>query len=72
MFWFSYSQHADLPATSVYDGARTHRWPGDRLLLNVGHHTAHHERPTLHWSLLPQRTRDIAAKIDPTCLPAGR
>jgi hypothetical protein len=35
---------------------------------NIGHHTAHHEKPTLHWSLLPSRTAQIVAKIPEACM----
>ncbi len=34
------------------------------LFLNNGYHTAHHERPSLHWSLLPEwHRRHLAAQV---------
>jgi fatty acid desaturase len=34
------------------------------LFLNNGYHTAHHQRPALHWSLLPEyHQREIAPHI---------
>ena len=68
VFWFSYAQHADVPMTDVYSGSVTHFGFTNRLYLNVGHHTAHHEKPTLHWSLLPARTAQIIERIPPACL----
>ena len=68
VFWFSYAQHADVPMTDVYSGSVTHFGVTNRLYLNVGHHTAHHEKPTLHWSLLPARTAQIIERIPPACL----
>jgi hypothetical protein len=68
VFWISYAQHADVPLTDVYSGSVTHFGFSNRLYLNVGHHTAHHEKPTLHWTLLPARTAQIIERIHPACL----
>ncbi|MDB4958831.1 MAG: Fatty acid desaturase family protein [Myxococcales bacterium] len=68
VFWFSYAQHADVPMTDVYTGSVTHFGLTNRLYLNVGHHTAHHEKPTLHWTRLPARTAQILERIPATCL----
>jgi fatty acid desaturase len=68
VFYISYSQHEDVPMTNVYDGSVTHYGIANRFYLNVGHHTAHHEKPTLHWSLLPARTAQIVERIPPACL----
>ena len=39
------------------------------LLLNNGFHTAHHERPALHWSLLPDyHTRHLAPTMPPALI----
>ena len=60
--------HLGVPGTQVYDGSVTttgRRF--NRVNFNIGHHTAHHEKPTLHWSLLPGRTEVIAAKIPRAC-----
>ena len=66
--WIAFAQHDGVPATQTYDGSMNHFGFISRLLLNVGHHTAHHEKPTLHWSLLPQRTQKILHHIPAACL----
>jgi type IV secretory pathway TrbD component len=68
VFWFSFAQHDTVPMTDVYSGSVTHFGFTNRLYLNVGHHTAHHEKPTLHWSLLRARTAQIIERIPPVCL----
>ena len=67
VFWFSYGQHDNLPITSIYDSSTT-KVSLNQILLNVGLHTAHHEKPGMHWSLLPQRTNTIKNLIHPVCL----
>jgi fatty acid desaturase len=67
--WSSYWHHLDVPMTNVYDSSRTLIHPLHNFLgFNSGHHTAHHEKPTLHWSLLPERTRAILDRIPPSCI----
>lgn len=66
--WVAFAQHDGVPATGTYDGSVNQFGFLSRLLLNVGHHTAHHEKPTLHWSLLPMRTAAIAERIPPALL----
>jgi beta-carotene hydroxylase len=68
IFWFSFSQHDGAPAHDLYSGSMTHFGWTNAVFLNVGHHTAHHERPTLHWSLLPERTAQILHRIPTECL----
>lgn len=68
VFWFSYAQHDDVPMHDVYSGSVTHFGWTNRLYLNVGHHTAHHEKPTLHWTRLPARTAQIIERIPARCL----
>jgi len=68
VFWFSYAQHDDVPMLDVYSGSVTHFGWTNRMYLNVGHHTAHHEKPTLHWTRLPARTARILERIPSTCL----
>jgi hypothetical protein len=68
VFWFSYAQHDDVPMRDVYSGSVTHFGWTNRLYLNVGHHTAHHEKPTLHWTRLPARTAKIVERIPTQCL----
>lgn len=68
VWWESYVHHLGVPGTGIYDGSVT--TTGKRfnhVNFNIGFHTAHHEKPTLHWSLLPQRTDVIAAKIPEVC-----
>lgn len=69
VWWESYAHHLGVPATGVYDGSVTaldSRF--NRANFNIGHHTAHHEKPTLHWSLLPRRTAQIRGKIPASCV----
>ena len=69
IWWESYTHHLGVPGTEIYDGSVTttgRRF--NRVNFNIGHHTAHHEKPTLHWSLLPKRTEQIVAKIPGVCV----
>jgi fatty acid desaturase len=69
VWWESYVHHLGVPGKDMYSASVTvmgRRF--NRLNFNIGHHTAHHEKPTLHWSLLPARTALIAAKIPESCV----
>jgi beta-carotene hydroxylase len=69
IWWESYTHHLDVPGTSIYDGSVTVTgWFFNLTNFNIGHHTAHHEKPTLHWSLLPARTEAIRSKIHEACV----
>lgn len=68
VFYYSYSQHHGAPNHDVYSGSITRFGWTNAVFLNVGHHTAHHEKPTLHWTLLPARTQTILARIPKACL----
>jgi fatty acid desaturase len=62
----TYYQHAGLASR---DPLRASRSVVDRRYnlrtLNLGYHTAHHLRPSLHWSKLPAFHATIAAAIPP-------
>jgi fatty acid desaturase len=69
VWWESYVHHLQVPGEDVYSASVTVEGERfNRFNFNIGHHTAHHEKPTLHWSLLPARTAHIRAKIPATCL----
>ena len=61
-------QHQDCDIDSEYDHSRNVtgalvNW----ILLNNGFHTAHHLRPAMHWSLLPDFHRShVVPQMDPT------
>lgn len=60
-------QHQDCDAGSEYNHSRnvTGAWP-NWFLLNNGFHTAHHLRPAMHWSLLPDfHRRHVVPRMDP-------
>ncbi len=71
LWWGTYWQHVNAPGNTVYEASNTttHRWL-NMLTFNNGYHTAHHEQPGLHWSLLPARTRRIQHLIPERCLRA--
>ena len=69
VWWESYVHHLGVPGANVYSASVTvlgRRFNGANF--NIGHHTAHHEKPTLHWSLLPSRTAKIVARIPASCM----
>ena len=69
IWWESYTHHLHVPTTSIYDASVTIESPFYNLqTFNLGHHSAHHEKPTLHWTLLPARTKAIHARIPAMCL----
>jgi fatty acid desaturase len=73
VWWASYWQHHEVDGTSAYDGARTQAgWFYNFATLNSGHHAAHHEKPTLHWSLLPKRTAIIRDRIPDRLITGDR
>jgi len=64
---FNLLQHQELAPDDPWQNSRNivGRW-FNFFFFNVGYHTAHHLRPTLHWSELPQfHVRQIASRIDP-------
>lgn len=60
-------QHQDCDTASAYDHSRNVtgvvvNW----FLLNNGYHTAHHIRPAMHWSLLPDfHRRHVVPRMNP-------
>lgn len=60
----AYWHHLEVPATSSYDTTNMFEGPFFNFIsLNIGYHIAHHEKPTLHWSKLKERTSQIRDKI---------
>jgi fatty acid desaturase len=63
----NYIQHQGCDPKSAHDHSRNLtgaivNW----LFLNNGYHTAHHERPALHWSFLPEyHAREIRPRMEP-------
>lgn len=69
VWWESYPHHLNMPATDAYDASMTSESRAyNRLTFNIGHHTAHHQKPTLHWSLLPAHTEKIRHRIHSSCI----
>ncbi|MFN8674421.1 MAG: fatty acid desaturase [Candidatus Sericytochromatia bacterium] len=60
----AYWNHLEVPSNSIYDSANMYEGPIFNFIsFNIGYHVVHHEKPTLHWSKLPERTFQILDKI---------
>jgi beta-carotene hydroxylase len=63
---FNYIQHVHADEESQWNHSRNFvGWALNWFLLNNGYHTIHHEKPGLHWSLVPQEHAKIAHQVDP-------
>lgn len=73
--WHTYCHHAGLDTDDHFQASHNimHRWY-NIFTGNLGFHTAHHVKPGLHWSKLPEFHASIAHKIPPhlyiePCIP---
>lgn len=62
--WATYEHHAGHHADNHFEASvnREHKL-FNIMSWNLGYHTAHHYRPGVHWSLLPELHREIEDKI---------
>jgi fatty acid desaturase len=62
--WATYEHHAGCPRNDHLDASRNRdNRIYNALTGNLGLHTAHHKRPGLHWSLLPELHEEIRDQI---------
>jgi len=62
--WATYEHHAGCPGNDHHDASRNRdNRIYNALTGNLGLHTAHHKRPGLHWSLLPELHESIRHQI---------
>lgn len=62
--WATYEHHAGCPGDTHLDASRNRdNRIYNALTGNLGLHTAHHKRPGLHWSLLPELHERIRSQI---------
>ncbi len=62
--WATYEHHAGCYPTDHHDASRNRTSPlYNFMTCNLGLHTAHHKRPGVHWSLLPQIHEEIKDQI---------
>jgi fatty acid desaturase len=62
--WATYEHHAGCPQGNHLEASRNRTSPLFNVLTgNLGLHTAHHRRPGLHWSLLPELHQEIRSEI---------
>jgi len=64
VYYWSHYQHADLDTTDPLTASRTYEgkvfnW----ITFNVGYHAAHHYRPGVHWSKLPELHASLRNRI---------
>jgi beta-carotene hydroxylase len=65
----NYLQHVETDSESRWNHSRNFVSRSlNLILLNNGYHTAHHEKPGVHWSLTPRLHAEIASQIDPVYL----
>ncbi len=66
--WATYSHHSDKPTDSHFVACNNILHRGYNIVTgNLGFHTAHHYRPGVHWSKLPQLHAEIEEKIPADC-----
>ena len=62
--WHTYCHHAGLDTQNPYEASHNIMHRSYNVLTgNLGYHTAHHVKPKLHWSKLPQFHATIADRI---------
>lgn len=65
VLFFNYLQHIHADEESEYNHSRNVEGFLNVFLFNNGLHTAHHIKPYLHWSKVPEFHKEIRDKIDP-------
>jgi fatty acid desaturase len=62
--WHTYCHHAGLDTENPYEASHNIMHRSYNILTgNLGFHTAHHVKPKLHWSKLPEFHATIAHRI---------
>ena len=62
--WVTYEHHAGFYPTDHYNASYNNLNPlFNFITCNLGYHTAHHRRPGVHWSLLPNVHEEIKEHI---------
>jgi fatty acid desaturase len=62
--WHTYCHHAGLDTPNPYEASHNIMHRSYNILTgNLGYHTAHHVKPKLHWSKLPEFHAAIADRI---------
>ena len=62
--WHTYCHHAGLDTANHYEASHNIMHRSYNILTgNLGYHTAHHVKPKLHWSKLPEFHATIADRI---------
>jgi fatty acid desaturase len=66
--WATYTHHAGKKTSSHFVASNNILHAGyNRLTGNLGYHTAHHYKPGVHWSQLPELHDAIAHKVPADC-----